>query len=138
MVGATISIEGEHYELPSDKSPAYFVPPPGNDMPFEREIGYEWEGRPMAQTTHVSFLKYDGSWTEFCRKIGQLPARGAFFIATSAKLVDMSGGLSRALAIKTRGAKGVVGGMPSTTGRAAYSGQSSPRQVTISGALSMP
>ena len=44
---------------------------------------------------------------EFCRNIGQLPARGAYFISTSAKLVDMSGGLSRALAIKTRGVKGV-------------------------------
>ena len=77
------------------------------DGPSMGPTGYEWEGRPMAQMTHVSFLKYGNSWTEFCRNIGQLPARGAYFISTSAKLVDMSGGLSRALAIKTRGVNGV-------------------------------
>ena len=48
-------------------------------------------------------LETGGSWTEFVRNVGQLPARGAYYIATSAKIVDMSGGLSRALAIKPQG-----------------------------------
>jgi isatin hydrolase len=63
----------------------------------------EWEGKPLAQMTHVAFLETGGSWTEFVRNVGQLPARGAYYIATSAKIVDMSGGLSRALAIKPQG-----------------------------------
>ena len=37
------------------------------------------------------------------RNVGKLPARGAYYIATSAKIVDMSGGLSRAIAIKPQG-----------------------------------
>ena len=56
-------------------------------------IGYMWNDKPMAQMTHVTFLSAGGSWTEFCRNIGQLPARGAYFISLSAKVVDMSGGL---------------------------------------------
>jgi kynurenine formamidase len=73
------------------------------DSPSMGPIGHEYEGKPMAQMTHVSFLETGGSWTEFLRNVGQLPARGAYFIATSAKIVDMSGGLSRALAIKPQG-----------------------------------
>ena len=45
------------------------------DSPSMGPWGHEFEGRPMAQMTHVNFLKYGGSWTEFCRNIGQLPAR---------------------------------------------------------------
>jgi kynurenine formamidase len=50
--------------------------------------------------SHVTFLETGGSWTEFVRNLGQLPARGAYFISLSAKIVDMSGGLTRAIAIK--------------------------------------
>ena len=71
-------------------------------------IGYMWNDKPMAQMTHVTFLSEGGSWTEFCRNIGQLPARGAYFISLSAKIVDMSGGLTRAIAIKPSG-PGVAG-----------------------------
>ena len=77
------------------------------DSPSMGPWGYEWEGRPMAQMTHVSFLKYGGSWTEFVRNLGQLPARGAYFISLSTKIVDISGGLTRAIAIKPRG-KGIA------------------------------
>jgi len=74
------------------------------DGPSMGPIGHMWEGKPMAQMTHVKFLEKGGSWTEFCRNIGQLPARGAYFISLSAKVVDMSGGLTRAIAIKPPGA----------------------------------
>jgi kynurenine formamidase len=73
------------------------------DSPSMGPIGFESDGKPMAQMTHVGFLETGGSWTEFVRNVGQLPARGAYFIATSAKIVDMSGGLSHALAIKPQG-----------------------------------
>lgn len=80
------------------------------DSPSMGPIGFAWEenGKPMAQMTHVKFLEKGGSWTEFCRNIGQLPARGAYFISLSAKIVDMSGGLTRAIAIKPAG-PGVAG-----------------------------
>ena len=73
------------------------------DSPSMGPTSGEWEGKPIAQMTHVSFLEKGGSWTEFVRNVGKLPARGAYYIATSAKIVDMSGGLSRALAIKPQG-----------------------------------
>jgi kynurenine formamidase len=73
------------------------------DSPSMGASSGEWEGKPLAQMTHVAFLETGGSWTEFVRNVGQLPARGAYYIATSAKIVDMSGGLSRALAIKPQG-----------------------------------
>jgi isatin hydrolase len=73
------------------------------DSPSMGPTSGEWEGKPIAQMTHVGFLETGGSWTEFVRNVGQLPARGAYYIATSAKIVDMSGGLSRALAIKPQG-----------------------------------
>lgn len=75
----------------------------GIDSPSMGPIGYMWEGKPMAQMTHVEFLKTGGSWTEFLRNVGQLPARGAYFISLSAKIVDQSGGLTRAIAIKPDG-----------------------------------
>lgn len=74
------------------------------DSPSMGPIGHEWEGKPMAQMTHVKFLETGGSWTEFVRNVGQLPARGAYFISLSAKIVDQSGGLTRAIAIKPAGA----------------------------------
>lgn len=73
------------------------------DSPSMEPASHEYEGKPMAQMTHVKFLEVGGSWTEFLRNVGQLPARGAYFIATSAKIIDMSGGLNRALAIKPKG-----------------------------------
>ena len=78
------------------------------DSPSMGPIGYMWNEKPMAQMTHVTFLSAGGSWTEFCRNIGQLPARGAYFISLSAKIVDMSGGLTRAIAIKPAG-PGIAG-----------------------------
>jgi len=78
------------------------------DAPSMGPIGHMWEGKPMAQMTHVKFLEKGGSWTEFVRNVGQLPARGAYFISLSAKIVDMSGGLTRAIAIKPSG-PGVAG-----------------------------
>ncbi|MFK7941555.1 MAG: cyclase family protein [Paracoccaceae bacterium] len=73
------------------------------DSPSMGPIGHSWEGKPMAQMTHVKFLETGGSWTEFLRNVGELPARGAYFISLSAKIVDMSGGLTRAIAIKPQG-----------------------------------
>lgn len=75
----------------------------GIDSPSMGPAGYMWNDRPMAQMAHVEFLKRGGSWTEFLRNVGQLPARGAYFISLSAKIVDMSGGLTRAIAIKPKG-----------------------------------
>jgi isatin hydrolase len=73
------------------------------DSPSMGPAGVMEGDHAMAQMTHVGFLETGGSWTEFIRNVGQLPARGAYYIATSAKIVDMSGGLSRALAIKPQG-----------------------------------
>jgi kynurenine formamidase len=56
---------------------------------------------------HVPFLKTGGSFTEFLTNLGKLPARGAYYISVGAKIVDSSGGLSRAFAIKPKGVKGV-------------------------------
>ena len=53
--------------------------------------------------TPVKFLETGGSWTEFRRNLGQSPARGACFISLSAKIVHMSGGLTRAIAVKPAG-----------------------------------
>ncbi len=74
------------------------------DSPSMGPIGHQYGGKPMPQMTHVKFLERGGSWTEFVRNVGQLPARGAFFISLSAKIVDISGGLTRAIAIKPKGA----------------------------------
>jgi len=59
------------------------------------------------QPTHVAGLKYGMSWTEFCTNLGKLPARGAYFISIHPKIIDGSGGMARAIAIKNKGAKGV-------------------------------
>jgi kynurenine formamidase len=59
------------------------------------------------QPTHVAGLKYGMSWTELCTNLGKLPARGAYFISLHAKIVDGSGGIARAIAIKSKGVKGV-------------------------------
>jgi kynurenine formamidase len=59
------------------------------------------------QATHVAGLKYGMSWDEQLTSLGKLPARGAFYIALPTKIVDGSGATTRAIAIKTRGQKGI-------------------------------
>ena len=59
------------------------------------------------QATHVAGLKYAMSWDEQLTNLGKLPARGAFYIALPTKIVDGSGATTRAIAIKTRGHKGI-------------------------------
>jgi kynurenine formamidase len=75
----------------------------GIDSPSMGPAGHTYQGKDMAQMTHVTFLQGGNSWTEFLRNICALPARGAYFISTSTKIGDMSGGLSRSLAIKPKG-----------------------------------
>jgi isatin hydrolase len=59
------------------------------------------------QATHVAGLKYGMSWDEQLTSLGKLPARGAFYITLPTKIVDGSGATTRAIAIKTRGQKGI-------------------------------
>lgn len=59
------------------------------------------------QGTHVAGLKYAMSWDEQLTNLGKLPVRGAFYIALPTKIVDGSGATTRAIAIKTRGQKGI-------------------------------
>jgi kynurenine formamidase len=59
------------------------------------------------QATHVAGLKYGMTWDEQLVNLGKLPARGAFYISLPTKIVDGSGATTRAVAIKTRGQKGV-------------------------------
>jgi isatin hydrolase len=75
----------------------------GIDSPSMGPAGHMHEGKPMAQMTHVAFLDEGNSWTEFLRDVCELPARGAYFISLGVKIVDISGGLSRAIAIKPQG-----------------------------------
>ncbi|HEY8370230.1 MAG TPA: cyclase family protein [Thermodesulfobacteriota bacterium] len=66
-------------------------------------MGYVEGGQP----THVAGLKYGMTWDEQVINVGRLPARGAFYISLNAKIVDGSGGLTRAVAIKNRGQRGI-------------------------------
>jgi kynurenine formamidase len=59
------------------------------------------------QATHVAGLKHGMTWDELLTNVGKLPARGAFYIALPTKIVDGSGGTTRAVAIKAKGQKGV-------------------------------
>lgn len=59
------------------------------------------------QGTHVAGLKHGMTWDEFLTGLGRLPARGAFYISLHPKIVDASGGMTRAVAIKDKGQKGV-------------------------------
>jgi kynurenine formamidase len=59
------------------------------------------------QATHVAGLKYGMTWDELLTNVGKLPARGAFYIALPMKVVDASGEPTRAVAIKTKGQKGL-------------------------------
>ena len=47
------------------------------------------------------------TWDELLTNVGKLPVRGAFYIALPTKIVDGSGATTRAIAIKTRGQKGI-------------------------------
>ncbi len=66
-------------------------------------MGYVEGGQP----THVAGLKYGMTWDEQVTNVGRLPARGAFYVALPAKIVDGSGGITRAVAIKNRGQRGI-------------------------------
>jgi kynurenine formamidase len=48
------------------------------DSPSMGPAGLMEGDHPMAQMTHVSFLEQGGSWTEFVRNVGALPAGGAY------------------------------------------------------------
>jgi hypothetical protein len=67
----------------------------------EHGPGGRWPGHPLAG------LKYGMTRDEFLTKVGSLPARGAFYIALHPKIVDGSGGTTRAVAIKNSGEKGI-------------------------------
>ena len=48
--------------------------------------------------THVAGLRHGMSWEELLTNLGELPARGAYYIALPTKIVDQSGGPARAVA----------------------------------------
>ena len=50
------------------------------------------------QPTHVAGLRHGMSWEELLTNLGELPARGAFYIALPTKIADQSGGPARAVA----------------------------------------
>ncbi len=72
----------------------------GTDGP---SMGYVEGGQP----THVAGLKYGMTWDEQLTNLGRLPARGAFYISLPTKIVDGSGATTRAIAIKSRGQRGL-------------------------------
>jgi isatin hydrolase len=59
------------------------------------------------QATHVAGLKHGMTWDELLIGVGKLPVRGAFYISLHPKIVDGSGGMTRAVAIKNRGQRGI-------------------------------
>ena len=50
------------------------------------------------QPTHVAGLQHGMSWEELLTNLGELPARGAYYIALPLKIVDQSGSPTRAVA----------------------------------------
>ena len=48
--------------------------------------------------THVAGLRHGMSWEELLTNLGELPVRGAYYIALPTKIVDQSGGPARAVA----------------------------------------
>ena len=54
------------------------------------------------QETHVAGLRHGMSWEEQLINLGQLPPRGAFYIALPVKVADQSGGITRAVALLAR------------------------------------
>ena len=59
------------------------------------------------QSTHVAGLKYGMTWDEQLVNLGKLPARGAFYVSLPSKIVDGSGAMTRAVAIKGRDQRGI-------------------------------
>ena len=51
------------------------------------------------QPTHLAGLQQGMSWEELLTNLGELPVRGAFYIALPLKIVDQSGGPARAIAL---------------------------------------
>ena len=58
------------------------------------------------QGTHVAGLKHGMTWDEFLTGLGRLPARGAFYISLHPKIVDASGGMTRAVGHQGQGTEG--------------------------------
>jgi kynurenine formamidase len=54
------------------------------------------------QQTHIAGLKNGMSWEELLTGLGQLPVRGAFYIALGVKVADQSGSPTRAIALVPR------------------------------------
>ena len=50
------------------------------------------------QLTHVAGLQHGMSWEELLTNLGELPTRGAYYIALPLKIVDQSGSPTRAVA----------------------------------------
>lgn len=50
------------------------------------------------QATHVAGLQHGMSWEELLTNLGELPTRGAYYVALPLKIVDQSGSPSRAIA----------------------------------------
>lgn len=55
------------------------------------------------QPTHVAGLQHGMSWEELLTNLGELPTRGAYYIALPLKIVDQSGSPSRAIAFVPNG-----------------------------------
>jgi kynurenine formamidase len=63
----------------------------GTDGP---SMGYSEGGQP----THIAGLRHGMSWEEMLINLGELPPRGAFYLALPIKVVDQSGNPTRAIA----------------------------------------
>ena len=55
------------------------------------------------QPTHVAGLQHGMSWEELLTNLGELPTRGAYYIALPLKIIDQSGSPSRAVAFMPNG-----------------------------------
>ncbi len=55
------------------------------------------------QPTHVAGLQHGMSWEELLTNLGDLPARGAYYLALPLKIVDQSGSPTRAVAFVPNG-----------------------------------
>ncbi len=57
-------------------------------------MGYADGGQP----THLAGLQHGMSWEELLINLGELPTRGAYYVALPLKVVDQSGSPTRAIA----------------------------------------
>ncbi len=55
------------------------------------------------QPTHLAGLQHGMSWEELLINLGELPARGAYYVALPTKIVDQSGSPTRAVAFVPNG-----------------------------------